>query len=150
MKAFRILILFGDVACKGNIVDNGNNMYQITMSDTPVGSIQKSDGVWKIEGDIASIINFSDVGVIGKYIEKQYLKATENDKECSSVKNRIECDIDLFKIALNLKTRRSESFICKGCNIRAVYKDVNGCLFVARQEGKIIKLYSVNIEDLMG
>lgn len=60
-----------------------------------------------------------------------------------------EFDIDLFKIALKIENGRSESFICEGCNIRAVYKDEVGNVYLARLENKEIKLHPVVIEDLM-
>lgn len=60
-----------------------------------------------------------------------------------------EFDIDLFKIALTIKNCRSVSFICEGCNIRAIYKDENGNLYLARSESNEIKLYPVFIKDLM-
>ena len=58
-------------------------------------------------------------------------------------------DIDLAQIALDLSTGRSESFICEGCNNRAVYKDEVGRLFLAKQDHGEVKLYSVTIEQLM-
>lgn len=58
-------------------------------------------------------------------------------------------DIDLLKIVLKLKPGRSFSFLCEGCYNRAVYKDENGNLFLAKDEGGEIKLHPVTIESLM-
>ncbi|GAB3179475.1 hypothetical protein GCM10027291_45740 [Telluribacter humicola] len=58
-------------------------------------------------------------------------------------------DIDLAAIALDLSPGRSESFICEGCNNRAVYKDEKGGLYLAKAEDGVIKLHPVIIEQLM-
>lgn len=58
-------------------------------------------------------------------------------------------DINLFKIATSLKNGYSQNFLCEGCNNRAVYKDEDGALYLAKAYGKEIKLESVKIEDLM-
>lgn len=60
-----------------------------------------------------------------------------------------EFDINVFKLALRLENGRSESFLCEGCNLRGVYKDDLGNLFLARSEDKEIKLHPILIEDLM-
>ena len=67
--------------------------------------------------------------------------------QCSPFEN--EFDIDLFEIALELESGFSESFICEGCNIRAVFKDESGSLYLAKQEGEELNLTPVKIEDLM-
>lgn len=58
-------------------------------------------------------------------------------------------DIDLFKISLRLKKGRSVSFLCEGCNNRAIYKDEEGKLYLAKLVEKEIKLFPVTIEKLM-
>lgn len=58
-------------------------------------------------------------------------------------------DIDLFRIALNLGPGRSESFICEGCNNRAVYKDYGGRLFLAKVEHGKIEFHPTIIEQLI-
>ena len=58
-------------------------------------------------------------------------------------------DIDLVQIALDLSPGRSESFICEGCNNRAVYKDEEGRLYLAKQEQGQIKLHPTTIEQLI-
>ena len=70
--------------------------------------------------------------------------------QCSPFKEQKEWDIDLFLIALVLKNGRSESFICEGCNNRAVYRDENGFYFLGKLIEEEIKLFPVNIEELMG
>lgn len=67
--------------------------------------------------------------------------------QCTPFKN--EFDFDLFDIALNLEKGYSENFLCEGCENRAVYKDENGNLFLAKSEGDEINLHTVKIEDLM-
>jgi len=61
----------------------------------------------------------------------------------------MEADIDLFDLALNLENGRSESFICEGCNNRAVYKDEEGFIYLAREINREIILIPVQISELM-
>ena len=58
-------------------------------------------------------------------------------------------DIDLAKIALQLKPGHSESFVCEACNNRAIYKDADGRLFLGKAEGNEVNLHPVSIEQLM-
>ena len=67
--------------------------------------------------------------------------------QCSPFEN--EFDIDLFKTALKLKNGNSESFICEGCNNRAVYKDETGKVYLAKLVKGEIELQPVNIEELL-
>jgi hypothetical protein len=67
--------------------------------------------------------------------------------QCSPFAGKFE--IDLAKIALKLKPGRSESFICEGCNNRAVYKDENNNLFLAKMEKGEIKLHPIDFEQLI-
>lgn len=69
--------------------------------------------------------------------------------QCSPFKLNGEWDIDLLQIALKLEPGRSESFLCEGCNNRAVYKDEKGLLYLGKQEGKEINLHPVAVEELM-
>ena len=64
-------------------------------------------------------------------------------------KHHIEPDIDLFKIALYLENGRSTSFICQGCNNRAIYKDEMGNLYLAKYVNEEISLFPVNIANLI-
>jgi hypothetical protein len=59
-----------------------------------------------------------------------------------------EYDFDLFKMAIKVKRCRSISFICEGCNNRAVYKDENGNLHLVKKENGEMVFYPVNLEDL--
>jgi hypothetical protein len=68
---------------------------------------------------------------------------------CSQCTPFERSDINLASIALDLKPGRSESFLCEGCNNRAVYKDGDGNLFLAKAEGKEVNLHPVTIEQLM-
>ena len=61
----------------------------------------------------------------------------------------MEADIDLFEIALDLENGRSESFICEGCNNRAVYKDEEGLLYLAREINREMFLIPVQLSELM-
>ncbi len=65
---------------------------------------------------------------------------------CSPFENKY--DFDLIKIALHLKKGHSKNFLCEGCNNRAVYKDEEGNLYLAKLEEKEIKLHPVKLEDL--
>ena len=58
-------------------------------------------------------------------------------------------DIDLAKIALKLKKGHSTNLICEGCNIRAVYKDESGRLYLAKDIEGNIELEETTIEKLM-
>lgn len=58
-------------------------------------------------------------------------------------------DINLFKIAIKLKKGRSVNFICEGCNNRALYKDEEGKLYLAKLIEKEIKLFPVTVDELM-
>ena len=66
--------------------------------------------------------------------------------QCSPFDN--EYDIDLFKIALKLQKGASENILCEGCNIRVVYKDEEGLVYLGRLENEEIKLYLVKLEEL--
>lgn len=68
---------------------------------------------------------------------------------CSQCSPFPESDIDLFKIALHLNNGRSWSFICEGCNNRAIYKDDKGLLYLAKQEGNELKMHPVRLEELI-
>jgi len=53
-----------------------------------------------------------------------------------------------MKIAINLRRGYSQSFLCEGCNIRGIYKDENGNLFLGRDvDGKIVE-EPVNLDEL--
>ena len=67
--------------------------------------------------------------------------------QCSPFKNRF--DIDLFKIALKLKKGHSASFLCEGCENRAVYKDDKGLLYLAKVINGETELVDILIEDLI-
>ena len=58
-------------------------------------------------------------------------------------------DIDLVRIALKLKKGHSTNFICEGCNVRAIYKDESGNLYLAREVSNEIVLEPTTIEELM-
>lgn len=58
-------------------------------------------------------------------------------------------DIDLFQIALALSREHSSAFICEGCNIKAIYKDEKGLIYLIRYEDDEYKYCPVNIEDLI-
>ncbi len=58
-------------------------------------------------------------------------------------------DIDLFRIAISLNKGRSANFICEGCNNRALYKDEEGKLYLAKLIDKKIRLVPVKIDELM-
>ena len=67
--------------------------------------------------------------------------------KCTLFKDQF--DIDLYKIALNLERGHSESFICEGCNIRAIYKDETGRLYLGKDVEGSINMDETTIEALM-
>lgn len=67
--------------------------------------------------------------------------------QCSPFKGKF--DIDLFKKALKLKRGHSVSFICEGCNNRAIYKDEKGLLYLAKLNRTEIELQPISIEQLI-
>ena len=72
---------------------------------------------------------------------------SEYCSQCTPFKNRF--DIDLLKIALKLDNGRSVSFLCEGCNNRAVYRDDIGLLYLAKAVNGEIELVEVTVEGLM-
>jgi hypothetical protein len=70
---------------------------------------------------------------------------------CSQCGNRInkEADINLFLMAVSLQNGRSISFICEGCNNRAIFKDDNGNLYLAKYVNNEISLFPVNISEIV-
>lgn len=58
-------------------------------------------------------------------------------------------DIDLGVIALELEPGYSEPVNCEGCNIRGVYKDDEGNLYLATLHDGEIGLEKVALEELM-
>lgn len=58
-------------------------------------------------------------------------------------------DYDLFKMALKLKKGYSTSFLCEGCENRAVYKDESGRLYLAKEIDGETELVEVVLEDLI-
>ena len=74
-------------------------------------------------------------------------KMAEFCSQCSPFDN--EYDIDIFQIALKLKKGHSKNILCEGCNIRAVYKDEQGLLYLGKLENKEIKLYPIKLEELI-
>ena len=70
---------------------------------------------------------------------------------CSQCCNNfgMQADIDLFKLALSLINDRSITFICEGCNNRAVYKYKVGNIYFAEYVANEIYLFPVNISELI-
>ena len=68
--------------------------------------------------------------------------------QCSPFKQQGKFDINLFKIALKLNRGNSTSFICEGCNNRAVYKDEQGLIYLVKDENGEMKFALINIEKL--
>ena len=67
---------------------------------------------------------------------------------CSPFKRQGNFDIDLFKIALKLNRGNSTSFICEGCNIRGIYKDEQGLIYLVEEDKGELKFSLTNIETL--
>ena len=68
---------------------------------------------------------------------------------CSECSLFDEFDHDLFKIAIELKPGHSENFVREGCDIRGVYKDDSGCIYLAHRVNNEIQLKQVPLESLM-
>lgn len=68
--------------------------------------------------------------------------------QCTPFNKKREYDIDLFTIALELERGYSTSFLCEGCNNRALYKDEEGLLYLVKQENYDLKFYPVLLENL--
>ncbi len=68
--------------------------------------------------------------------------------QCSPLKEKLKSDIDLFTIALELERGYSTTFLCEGCNNRAIYKDEEGLLYLVKEEDGELKFYPVLIENL--
>jgi len=66
---------------------------------------------------------------------------------CSRCSPLDSWDFDLVKIALNLDKGHSENILCEGCNVRGVYKDESGNIYLAVKTEKKIKMKAVNIEE---
>lgn len=58
-------------------------------------------------------------------------------------------DIDLANIALGLKPGYSSNFMCESCEIRGVYKDESGLIYLAISKKGQIELTQVFVEDLL-
>ena len=56
--------------------------------------------------------------------------------------------MSLAAIALDLKLGHSESILCEGCNIRPVYKDEKGLIYLGRKFDQEIAMVSMKIEEL--
>jgi hypothetical protein len=82
------------------------------------------------------------------YCDLKFKPMAEYNSQCSPFEGK--CDFDLFKISLHLKRGHSVNFLCEGCNNRAVYKDEEGKLYLAKEVGKDIELFPVRVEELMG
>lgn len=59
-----------------------------------------------------------------------------------------EFDIDLFRVALDLKQGYVKKFLCGGCNNRGIYKDEQGLIYLVKSESNELNFVQVNIEDL--
>ena len=67
---------------------------------------------------------------------------------CSQCETDGNWDIDLLQIALELKKGYSIPFLCEGCNGRALYKDEQGLLYLAKKVEDKIELFKTNLEEL--
>jgi hypothetical protein len=68
--------------------------------------------------------------------------------QCTPFKKRRMYDIDLFAIARELERGYSTSFLCEGCNNRALYKDEQGLLYLVKAEDDDLKFYTELLENL--
>ena len=58
-------------------------------------------------------------------------------------------DYDLFRISLNLERGRAFNLTCRVCNIRGIYKDDEGLIYLAKNEPEGIRLHLTTIEQLI-
>ena len=74
---------------------------------------------------------------------------SEYCSQCSPFKELGEFEYNLFKIALDLKRGRSQSFLCEGCDNRAVYKDEDGRLYLGKKQSDgNIEMTPINLDEL--
>lgn len=66
---------------------------------------------------------------------------------CSNC-DALHSDYDLFRLALFLPKGRSRNLLCEGCNLRAIYKDNEGNIFLAKMLNNEIKFEPVILKDL--
>ena len=57
-------------------------------------------------------------------------------------------DIDLYKAARSLKKGYSFSFLCEGCNRRAVYRDEEGLFYMVRVVNEEFVYENIQLEEL--
>ncbi|MEM9894802.1 MAG: hypothetical protein AAF789_00415 [Bacteroidota bacterium] len=67
---------------------------------------------------------------------------------CSQFGEDYPYNFDLISIDLRLKPGYSQIFLCEGCEIRGVYKDNVGLIYLAEKVGKEVELEKVKIEKL--
>lgn len=72
---------------------------------------------------------------------------SEYCSQCSPFKPHF--DINLVEIALELEKGESEYFICEGCENRGIFKDLEGRLFLKKDNNGDISFLDVNIEQLL-
>jgi len=60
----------------------------------------------------------------------------------------VSLHIDLLEIALHLDNGRSKNIFCHSCDIRAVYKDESGRIYLAKMIDEEIQIRLVRIEEL--
>ena len=56
--------------------------------------------------------------------------------------------INLYEIAMKLKPGQSESFHCKGCNNRTLFKDENDDIYLGKIIDGVGHLQPIKIEEL--
>ncbi len=72
-------------------------------------------------------------------------------ENCSKYNITGDYDIDLHKLALIVKIVKeghSINFLCSWCDNRAIYKDEEGRLYLAKSEKGKIKLHPINFGEL--
>ena len=83
----------------------------------------------------------------GRWPLKIYDQMAEFCSICTPFK---KADYNLPKIALELERGHSYSFVCEGCQNRALYKDEEGRLWLAviKRNDDRLKWHAVNLDEL--
>lgn|GEM_PF-1296490 len=75
-----------------------------------------------------------------------YPPMAEYCSQCSPYK--AEHDHDLLALALQLPAGHSTSFLCEGCANRAIYRDEEDRIYLAKQLGEELKCTEVNLVEI--
>ncbi len=72
----------------------------------------------------------------------------EHCSKCSPYKAQGEHDYDLLALALDLSPGHSTTFLCEGCANRAIYRDEEDRIYLAKLVGEELKWTEVNLVEI--